>query len=562
MENNEFNNELNGIENITDAEIVADEELTAPVKKKGKKAAIIISVSVFAVLVAVGITLFFIFSKKDKNDTPSEASGITSSAAEETGDSSDVNNQSASATESKQDGKNQSVSATEGSDSKNNQSSSVSATASGNKGNAQNTASSGATSTGTANINLSQAPDVTVCTQVAPETYVIAGSCPKTTEYVIAKGNNITETKIVPFAGKTKSYFTSQIRFSGDGYIDICVKEKNKELSEPDEQYLFNDYSITENYMTKGEYTPVFGKNSQMHFYSALLSYSLSSDVIEPLRAEAESNISSIVARGNSLGAKTIFLIIPSSAEVYPETVPDGFNKTRKGTSIFEAFKSIAEKAGAEVIYPLETMSKHKNDGEGYQLYQHTDSHWSAYGAYWGTYDLFQKVSKPRTVAEMGFYTAELCGGDAMFNIPKDKVSGFEKSNASGLTSVTKIKELTTLYKLAMPTSTLKKVYHNNVGLYLTNDNKDAATVHNPKGSGLPTALIMRDSFGKVAYDIFNDRFSTVCWGEFDNYNWPTAELNKNGITNLNYVIYLYSERNLTKIMLNDSKANLLSFIG
>ena len=191
-------------------------------------------------------------------------------------------------------------------------------------------------------------------------------------------------------------------------------------------------------------------------------------------------------------------------------------------------------------------MKKHSNDGEGYQLYQHTDSHWSTYGAYWGTYDLFEYISqkfpsaKTINVSEMQFYLTEMYGGDALFNLPGDL--GFETTWRTGIATKTQIKELTTLYSLKMPTATLSPIYNYNVGLYLTEYNSAAATEKNPNGEGLPTAVIMRDSFSKIAYDMVNDRFNTVYWGEFNNYNLPTDKITSG---KPDYVIYFYSNSSI-----------------
>lgn len=407
--------------------------------------------------------------------------------------------------------------------------------------------------------NLSQMPTVTVSTQVGDGVCVVAGYCSKNTEKITISGTNVTKTETVPFAGKDKKYFITQVRYTAATNLNVTAKEKNKTVSEPSTAYVGYSW-MSENYMYAGEYTPVIGKNGQMHFYSALLSYSLNANKLSNnMDSIAYMNISQIVESANSVGAETIFLVIPSSADIYPETVPSDFKKA-SGERLYERFSKIATDCGAKVIYPLNTMKKHSNDGVGYQLYQHTDSHWSTYGAYWGTYDLLQHISKsfpkakPRTLSEMGFYTAEMHGGDALFNFPR--YIGFENNPSEGVTNVTGIKELTTLYSLKMPTSTLKRVYHNNNGLYLTEDNAYAATENNPNGSGLPTALIMRDSFGKVSYDMLNDRFKTVYWGEFNNYNLPIDMIESE---KLDYVIYLYSERNLLKIMMNSSDASVLN---
>ena len=405
---------------------------------------------------------------------------------------------------------------------------------------------------------VSDMPTVTVGTQVAPGVCIVAGTCPKGTEYVTVKGAGVTTTQIVPYSGKNTDFYMGQVKISLAGNIEVTAKEKGKAESYGVYRYVNFNIGFSENYMTKHEYRPVISLNSRAHFYSALLSYSLSSSKItSTVRTQAENNIKKLVNQASSVGAETIFLIIPSSAEVYPETVPAGYTKT-KGETIFEAFEKIAANAGATVIYPIDTMKKHKNDGVGYQLYQYTDSHWSTYGAYWGTYDLFNYIAqkfpaaKPRTVKEMGFYTTEMYAGDAVFNFPSG--IGFDSDTTSGVTSKTGMKELTNLYTLNV--NTLSGIYHGNKGLYLTDTNAAAQTVYNKAPSGLPNAVIMRDSFGKVAFDMVSDRFATACWGKFGNYNLPAGWQN----TNPDYVIHLYSERNLFKIMLADSNASIVSF--
>ncbi|MBE6782066.1 MAG: hypothetical protein E7540_05055 [Ruminococcaceae bacterium] len=400
---------------------------------------------------------------------------------------------------------------------------------------------------------------VTATATVATGVCVVTGYCSQNTEKIVVSGDNVSTTEFVPFSGKDKKYFMGQVKFTASSGMTFSAVDKGGNKLAYAAEYVY--YSpLQSNLMYTGEYVPVFGKNSRIHFYSALLSYSLStSNFTDSMKNTAENNIDRIVSVAKNAGAEPIFLIIPTSADIYPETLPSGFSEA-KGDRLFDEFKRIAESKGAKVIYPLSTMKAHKNDGVGYQLYQHTDSHWSTYGAYWGTYDLFNYISKkfpkakPRTLKEMGFYTVEMNGGDALFNLPNGLA--FEKDRKSGLVPNSKIRELTTLYSLEMPTSTLKDVYHSNSALYLSEDNASAAIVGNNKGDGLPTAVIMRDSFGKVSYDMMNDRFKTVYWGEFDNYVFPYDTIVN---ANPDYVIYMYSERNLLKIMLGNSNATMLN---
>lgn len=420
-------------------------------------------------------------------------------------------------------------------------------------------AENSSTSSETETIKKSAIPFVTLAAQAGDDVCIVGGMCSKKTEYISVSGAGVEDTRIVPYAGDYQNYFIGQVRYNKSTVLNISAVETGKVESEYATMAVSHN-SLGKNYMYGSEYSPVIGKNSTMHFYSALLSYSTSSSKVSPaMQQMGSSNISKIVSAANKVGAETIFLIIPSSAEVYPETVPAEFIKATD-ENLYDVFNRIATSCGAKVIYPIETMKQHSNDGEGYQIYQHTDSHWSTYGAYWGTYDLFNYISKefpaakPRTVDEMQFYVTEMYGGDALFNLPGEL--GFETTWRTGIATKTQIKELTTLYSLKMPTATLDKIYNDNVGLYLTEHNSAAATVNNPVGEGLPTAVIMRDSFGKVAYDMINDRFKTVYWEEFNNYNLPYNDI-VNGKPD--YVIYLYSERNLLKLMLNNSGASILN---
>ncbi len=423
------------------------------------------------------------------------------------------------------------------------------------------TSQSGQESSGTqGEENKSESPIVTIKAPVAEGVYVIGGYCSKNTEYISVSGASSDSAKIIPYDGKDKKYFLAQVNYKSAGMITVSAKEKGKEESNPSYEFIIASDGM-DNYMFRNQYAPIMGKNSQMHFSSALLSYTLDfSTKKTSFIDKGHSSIERIVSLAESVGAEPIFLIIPSSAEIYPETVPDGYTKT-SGESLYEVFKAVAEQSGAKVIYPLETMKKHKNDGVGYQLYQHTDSHWSTYGAYWGCYDLFKHISKnypaaaPRTLSEMGFYLTEMDAGDGVFNYPEN--TGFEPASEDRRTRVTKMRELTSLYSLKMPSETLKAVYHNNSALYLGNQNEAAATVINKNGKGLPGAVIMRDSFSKVSYDMMNDRFSRVDWGQFDNYDLPYKAVSE---SRPDYLIYLYSERNLLKLLVEDKNFDIMNF--
>lgn len=413
------------------------------------------------------------------------------------------------------------------------------------------------------NPNASATPQVTICARVAKDTYIVGGVCSKTTEYISVGGTNVTATKIIPTVGKDNNYFIGQVKVNSITVMEIQAKETGKDLSEKIKKSV--SYSSSQkDLMTYSDYQPVFGLNSRGHYYSAILTYTMSNFLTSYEKEYANNNIKETVNAANSVGAEVIYLVVPSSAAVYPETVPSEY-KAASGETLYSAFKTIAENSGAKVIYPLDTMKAHKNDGEGYKIYSNTDSHWTTYGAYFGVSELMNYISskypsaKPRTVAEMGFYTTELYGGDMLFSFGDDQ--GFENySKASfndGKTEITGIKELTTLYSLKMPTNTLSTITRNKKSVYLTKSNEGASSFTNQNGSGLPSAVIVRDSFARTAYDMVNDRFSKITWLAEGDY---TSVIDATYQQNPNYVIYIVSERNLLKVMLNNKDIVLRNY--
>lgn len=404
--------------------------------------------------------------------------------------------------------------------------------------------------------NTSATPNVTLCAQVASNIYIVGGTCSLDTEYINISGTGVETNKITPTKAQSNAYFITQVQINYNTTIEIQGKENGKELSAKVKKFITTNLGM-KNLMTNTDYQPVFGLDNRMHFYSAILSYTLSDVISGDIRAYAATNIGNTIAAANNVGSKVIYLVVPSSAVVYPETLPEGYAKA-SGESIYDAFSSIAKQQGATVIYPLDTMKAHKNDGAGYEIYSRTDSHWTTYGAYFGVSALMDHISKtvpsakPRTAQEMGFYTAELYAGDALFSFGDN--TGFENysqaTSDGGATKITGIKEVATLYNLKMPTDTLSKITRNKKSLYLTKDIEKADTFTNINGSGLPTAVIVRDSFGRTAYDMINDRFSKVWWMQENSFKYENVE-NEIYKNKPDYVIYIVSERNLHKIMMD-----------
>lgn len=405
---------------------------------------------------------------------------------------------------------------------------------------------------------------ITFCVPVATGVCVVGGLCTADCASLEVKDSQGNVTEITPDKNGGAGYFFGQVKITEDS--TLTVSEKTADGSVISEASIEAEYRQMKNLMHSDEYMPVFGNDSRMHFYSAVLTYSLSDFVTDSMKTVTEKNITDSVKALKAVNedAELIYLVVPSSASVYPEGVPADYPEAQ-GETLFEAFEEIAQGCGATVIYPLDTFKEHRDGRAGYKIYHNTDSHWTTYGAYLGVSELMEHISQkypaatPRTEEEMGFYTTELWGGDALFSFGDG--SGFEDFSATGRTGeteITGITELTTMFDLKCPTSTIKSVYRGGKSTYVNGDsNSGKATVKNPDGEGLPTALILRDSFSCPAYDIVNDRFSCVWWQASHNYGYPEKEVAQ---SKPDYVIYLVSERNLLKVMLGNSNASLLAY--
>lgn len=402
------------------------------------------------------------------------------------------------------------------------------------------------------------APEVTINAPVATGINIVGGLCNADCIGITVTDDKGGVTKITPDC--SGGYFIGQVKFTKDVSTLSITADYESGSSDAVERTVV--YKKMNNKMTADEYMPVFCNDSRMHFYSAIQTYSSSDIVTDAMMTRAEKNITNHVkvTKEANPEAEVIYLVAPSSTWVYPEAIPEEYPKA-EGQTLYEAFETIATECGAKVIYPLDTFIENRDDGKGYKVYHNTDSHWTTYGAYLALSEMMTYIgekypeAKPRTMEEMGFYTTTLWGGDALFSFGDN--GGFEnysETGRSGETKKTRISELTTLYTLEMPTTTLEGVYRGYKSTYVGGDNSGKATIKNPNGEGLPTALIVRDSFSCPAYDMVNDRFSTVWWQSSHSYGLPAKEVERN---KPDYVIYIVSERNLLKVMLNNSNVQL-----
>ena len=240
----------------------------------------------------------------------------------------------------------------------------------------------------------------------------------------------------------------------------------------------------------------------------------------------------------DNFDVELVYMIVPNQCLIYPETMPDRYERSTADYTLLDQFTAAAKEAGATVIdlYPI--MEEHKADE--FKIYHKTDSHWTDYGAYWGYQTLMNEIAKTFPDAaplpidgNLRFYTKEVEAGDMMTH--------FEVPNAL-------VSETATFAEWLVD-------YPNRPNIYVDNrceiDNhlvSGRQVIDNPNAEGkdLPSAMIIRDSFSFNAFAFFNQSFSRIHWNSTWDYQFKKMDIKK---AEVDYLIYLVSEKSLSNIL-------------
>ena len=384
-----------------------------------------------------------------------------------------------------------------------------------------------------AKADASAIPEMTVTSFSAPDRVVLGGKCSEGAKIVVKY-----DQKEFVF-GTDYTSWMCEVEIKNEGVTNLYVYQVEQGKSE--------SLPIVVTAQPKGDvdFAPkhgvcqvAIGDNFQGHFFGQIDDWCGTNLLNDKQIEGTTSRIKDKVDYLASLGCELVYVIVPNPMKVYPETVPERYVKSTASTSRTEQFEQLAQNAGATVVDLYDILNAHRDDE--FKIFHKTDSHWTDYGAYFGYYALMNKISekwpdaKPLEIdGNFEFYTKEVDGGDMMTHL--------ELNNSL-------IQEVATFGKFL-----IKEVH--NPDIYYTNRNelnfdpiKATKTIFNniETEKELPSAMVIRDSFGTNIYKYLNNAFSEVYYQSMWNYKFDKKyiEEKKPG-----YYIVLVAERNIQNLL-------------
>lgn len=378
-------------------------------------------------------------------------------------------------------------------------------------------------------------PKIYGCTRIENGIFVILGTCEQGSEITV-RGNNKT------FKSKSDhGYFSVRVDLVATSVkLEVTAQTEGKDPSAALE------YTARPKSVDSSQWRLIAGSNYQFHLEYTLNDYlrnntynqRMLDSLTDKLKRRAD-NLKEI-----SPDSEIIYMLIPSPATTYPETMPDSY-VPKSGPSRLEQVTDAIGKAGIKVIDLRKAFAAHKNDE--YKLYWKTDSHWTDYGAYIAYKELFDYISKkhpeckPRDFDEFNWVEDDYLGGDMAMYLEYFGSNGYNESN-------TPMKEHNVLRvpKFDMPRS-ISSIERYVGGKRLT---YNTMTVQHPNNistnrSELPSALIMRDSYSTQLFDIVAERFNNTWYKGMWDYSFMNREIQQK---QPDYIIYILVERNLDSV--------------
>jgi alginate O-acetyltransferase complex protein AlgJ len=114
-------------------------------------------------------------------------------------------------------------------------------------------------------------------------------------------------------------------------------------------------------------------------------------------------------------GIHCLFVVVPNKQTIYPEYLPDYFQKAKGTTRLEQLTKYLKKNSDVEI---LDLRPELLNAKPNRRLYHKTDTHWNDYGAFVGYRKMMHKISQwfPKEQFKFDFYfhdtMAERPGGD------------------------------------------------------------------------------------------------------------------------------------------------------
>jgi hypothetical protein len=363
-------------------------------------------------------------------------------------------------------------------------------------------------------------PTVFGCTRLYDNSYVILGHCVEgAVIYYEANGTKYS-------TGSDHGWFSARIKYRSS-YEKVRLWAKIGDAVSPVKEFLAQPKSVGSD-----KWDIIAGKDYQFH-----LDYTLQDYLHTNLYTQSQMNalVSTLKNRDERTDAEIIYIVVPSPASVYPETMPDVYAEQQNGdVSKYDQLMEVLENAGVTYINVKELFAQHKDDG--YKLYWKTDSHWSEYGAYLVYKELFDHISQkfpqssPRAFDEFEWKEGTFRGGDMAYYLEYDDEVMSEYNVAR-----------IPLFDMPRSISQVRR-YVSESKLTYDSDTMPAARTINTGRAELPSAMVLRDSYSTQIYDILAERFDKTVYKSMWSFSFNAQEVKSSGV---DYVIYILTERNI-----------------
>lgn len=271
------------------------------------------------------------------------------------------------------------------------------------------------------------------------------------------------------------------------------------------------------------------GKMSQLHYPQTKSDYRGNDLFSEGELKAINKGIDKRLVNARKYGkenTKLIYLIAPNCLTAYPETAPNDLaaEKVSQNSKLKQFTELIKSREGDDVfIVELEqVMLDNKKEGK---LYYQTDTHWNTLGSYFGYYGLMSIINK-----DTGNDLTKPHELDE-FNIWKELGNGGDLVNFLGV-SVSDVTENITYCSYA------KK------RLAVMTNEADGSVRCQVNNKNLPTAVVMRDSFGAALVDHTSEQFQEILYTPWNCGLEAVYEYLK--IAKPDYLIQVMVERSLS----------------
>jgi len=193
-------------------------------------------------------------------------------------------------------------------------------------------------------------------------------------------------------------------------------------------------------------------------------------------------------------GIPLIILIVPNKHSIYPEYLPDNLKRVSKETRTDQFIKYLSISSDMMVLDLRKTLIEKKGRE---LLYQKTGTHWNSLGAFWGYKDL---------ITAIGRFFPEINNKRLTdYNIEHEMVEGHDLANMLALKDLLKENEIIMSPKFKISARTSKRDL-------IINGKKVHLTISGTDDPGLPSAMMVHDSFGGGLQPYLSEHFSRIAY--------------------------------------------------